>query len=126
MTFALVNGVLHREPERRTSKNGKAFVTASLRCKDGDGSAFWRVTGFSESACDELLRLKAGDAVSVQGQMKAELYQPEGGEPRLSLSVIADHVLALRQPAKQRPRAERRPGAPYRMAEEQLNDPPPF
>ena len=42
-----------------------------------------------------------GDTVSLQGQMKAELYTPAGKfEPRISLSIIANSVLALRQAAK--------------------------
>lgn len=34
--------------------------------------------------------------------MKVELYHPENGEPRLSLSLVADQVLALRQPPRKR------------------------
>lgn len=50
----------------------------------------------------ELLRLSDGDAVSCQGSMKAEIYKPDNGEPRLSLSLVADQVLALRQPPRKR------------------------
>ena len=49
-----------------------------------------------------LRRFTDGDAVSIQGALKAELYAKDGGEPKLSLSIIADHVLALRQPPKPR------------------------
>ena len=44
------------------------------------------------------MRLADGDSCCVQGAFKAELYQREAGEARVSLSIIADHVLALRQP----------------------------
>jgi single-stranded DNA-binding protein len=37
--------------------------------------------------------------VSVQGAFKAELYEKDG-EKRISLSIVADNVLALRQPSK--------------------------
>jgi hypothetical protein len=47
------------------------------------------------------MRLTDGDAISVQGAFKAELYE-KGGEKRLSLAIVADNVLALRQPAKPR------------------------
>jgi single-stranded DNA-binding protein len=73
-------------------------VTATIRVKDGDASQWWRVTVFSESAQAELMRLTEGDSCCVQGAFKAELYQREAGEARVSLSIIADHVLALRQP----------------------------
>jgi hypothetical protein len=34
----LITGTLFRAPEQRTSKNGKPFVTATLKAKDGDPS----------------------------------------------------------------------------------------
>jgi single-stranded DNA-binding protein len=100
--LALITGVLFRAPEQRTSKAGKPFVTATLRVKDGEASQWWRVTAFSESAQAELMRLEEGDALSVQGSFRAELYQPEGGEARVSLSIVADRVLALAQPPRER------------------------
>jgi hypothetical protein len=57
---------------------------------------------FYETVQAELLRLREGDSLSVQGALKAELYKPEGGEPKLSLSMVADHVLAVRQPPRER------------------------
>jgi hypothetical protein len=36
--FILITGTLFRDPEQRTSKNGKPFVTATLRVKDGNES----------------------------------------------------------------------------------------
>ena len=56
------------------------------------------MTAFSESVQAELMRLDEGESVCIQGAFKVELYQPEGGEPKASLSIIADNVLALRQP----------------------------
>jgi single-stranded DNA-binding protein len=100
--LAIVTGSLFRAPEQRTSKAGKPFVTATIRAKDGEASQWWRLTAFSETAQAELMRLDEGDACSVQGSVKVELYQPEGGEPKVSLSIIADRVLALRQPPKER------------------------
>jgi single-stranded DNA-binding protein len=47
------------------------------------------------------LRLQDGDAISVQGTLKAELYDKDG-EKRFSLSIIADNVLALLQLSKAR------------------------
>jgi single-stranded DNA-binding protein len=102
MTAILVTGALFKAPEGRTSKSGKVFVTATLRAKDGDAMTFIRIVAFSETVQAELLRLREGDSLSVQGAFKAGLYKPEGGEAKLSLSMIADQVLALRQPPKDR------------------------
>jgi len=99
----LVSGNLFRQPEQRTSKAGKLFVTATIRAKDGDASQFWRIVAFSESVQAELSRLTDGDALSVQGALKVETYERDG-ETKLSLSVIAEHVMALRQPPRQRER----------------------
>jgi single-stranded DNA-binding protein len=100
--FAIVTGSLFKAPEQRTSKAGPPYVTATLRIKDAEASQWWRVTAFSESAQAELMRLDEGDSCCVQGAFKAELYPPEGTQPKVSLSIIADHVLALRQPPKER------------------------
>jgi hypothetical protein len=59
------------------------------------------VLAFSESVQAELMRLTDGDALSVQGALKAETYEKDGAT-KLSLSVVADHVLALRKPPKAR------------------------
>jgi single-stranded DNA-binding protein len=100
-TYCLVTGSLHKAPETKISKANRGYTTATIKVRDGDGAQFWRVTAFSETAQAELLRLGDGDSVSVQGAMKAETYDKDG-ETRLSLSLVADHVLALRQPAKPR------------------------
>jgi single-stranded DNA-binding protein len=97
--YALIAGQLFRAPERRTSKAGKPFVTATIFVKDGEAAQWWKLLAFSESAQAELMRLADSDALSVQGQLKAETYEKDG-VTRLSLSVIADRVLALRQPAR--------------------------
>jgi len=105
-THLLVTGVLQREPETRTSRNGRAFVTATIRVKDGDASQFWRIFIFSETAQAEIMRLGEGDAFSVQGVPKIEMYRPAGAELRVSLSLTVDAVLALKQlPKERKPRA---------------------
>ncbi|MCI0465749.1 MAG: single-stranded DNA-binding protein [Beijerinckiaceae bacterium] len=100
--FAIVTGSLHKTPERRTAKTGRLYVAATLRAKDGEASQWWRVMAFSETAQAALMRLVEGDACTVQGAFKAELYRTEGGEQRISLSIVVDNVLALRQPRKER------------------------
>lgn len=102
--LALISGVLFRTAEQKTSKAGNPYVSATIRVRDGDASTFWRITVFSESAQAELLRLSEGDALAAQGAMRVELYTPEGGEPRISLSHVADNVLALRRPREERKR----------------------
>ena len=52
------------------------------------------------------MRLGEGDKVSVQGSLKVEPYTGRDGQTRINRTVFADHVLALRQPPRERkPRA---------------------
>jgi hypothetical protein len=69
--LALVTGSLFRNAESRTSKAGRPFVSAAIRAKDGDGSQFISVAAFSERAQTELMRLSDGDALCVQGALRA-------------------------------------------------------
>jgi single-stranded DNA-binding protein len=100
-TYALVSGALFREPERRMSKAGKPFMTATIRTKDGESTQWWKLVAFSETVQAELMRLADGDAISVQGAFKVETYEKDG-VTKISLSVVADHVLALRQAARKK------------------------
>ncbi|MEK4035316.1 hypothetical protein WOC76_07045 [Methylocystis sp. IM3] len=107
--FALITGILSRAPERRVGKSGKPYFIATLKAKDGDGFTFWRITVFSESAGEELMQLGEGDAVSAQGAMKAELYRPEGGEARISLSMVADAILPAKRKRERKDQGEDEP-----------------
>jgi single-stranded DNA-binding protein len=97
--YALITGTLFRALERRTSKAGKPFVTATIRAKDGADGTFWNIVAFSESAQSELIRLSEGEAMAVQGAMRIEEYEKDG-QKRVSLSIVAHHALALRQSRK--------------------------
>ncbi len=77
--------------------------------RDGEASQFWRVLAFSDTAQAELLRLDDGDAVSVQGALRAEVYSKDG-EARVGLTVIADAVLPPRSRRFGKARPRSRPG----------------
>jgi single-stranded DNA-binding protein len=102
MTAALVAGALFKTPEQKTSKTGKPFVTATIKVRDGEAFQWWRITVFSESAQAELMRLGEGDVLSAQGHLTAGLYTKDNGETKITFSIVADHILALRQPPRER------------------------
>jgi single-stranded DNA-binding protein len=103
--YCLLSGLLHRESVTRTGKeSGKVFWTALVRAEVGDAMLWANVVAFDEKAQAELMRLHAGEAVSVQGTMKIDVFE-KNGEPRASLDVVASHVCALRQPRHQKPGA---------------------
>ncbi len=91
----LIQGRLHKAPQSRTAKNGSAFVTCTVRVPTRDGaSLFASVICFSGTACQALVALSDGDAVSLSGEATLKLYQPkDGSEPRPSLDLLAHAVL---------------------------------
>jgi single-stranded DNA-binding protein len=104
--LVLISGALARAPESRISKSGKAYVTCSIKLMADNAPEFWSILAFSETAQAELLRLGEGDKVSVQGSFKIELYVARDNQTKISRTLFADHVLALRQPPRERkPRA---------------------
>ena len=99
---ALITGALSRAPELRTAKSGKAYATATVKVAADNAVDFWSVLAFSETAQAELMRLGEGDKLSAQGTFKIEPYTARDGQTRISRTLFADHVLALRQPPRDR------------------------
>ncbi len=90
----LLTGILHKNAVSRISQNGNAYVTCSVRVEQ-DGQTVWaNVICFEASAQAELLRLNAGDALSVQGKAMPKVYMKDE-EARPSLQVTATAVLPL-------------------------------
>jgi single-stranded DNA-binding protein len=104
MTVAvLISGSIFKAPEERMSKAGRRFVSATIKVGGESGTGeFWACLAFSDSTQAELLRLGIGDTLSAQGSAKIELYTANDGKTKISRTVFADHVLALRQPPKER------------------------
>lgn len=106
--LSLVSGTLHRDPETRAGKKGD-FTIATVKHLDGGGRAqFVRVTAFDPDAAAELAGLSKGDAVTVTGRLEAEIYQKDGEPPRVSLSIVAERVVALKQINREKIAASRK------------------
>jgi hypothetical protein len=100
----LITGTLFRPAEQKTSQAGKRYVTATMKAAsvDASNSEFWSVLAFSDTAQAELLRLGVNEKLSVQGGLKLETYTPANGETRISRTVFADCVVALRAAPKEK------------------------
>ncbi len=96
--FVLISGALFRDPVARQSKAGKQFATALIKSGTPNEIQWVNVACFDALAQSELLRLKAGDSISIQGLARVSVFQDKAGEHRASIDVTANHVLALRQP----------------------------
>jgi single-strand DNA-binding protein len=103
--YVLLTGSLFRGPEQRVSKASKPFVTATLLVKDGEESQFWNLIAFAEAPVAWLMNLHEGEEVAVQGRLQIGEYERDG-EKRVSLGVIADNILALRQPKRENPKID--------------------
>jgi len=100
----LISGSIFREPQQRTSQSGKRYVTTTIKAAAADNttSDFWSVLAFGDTASAELLRLAVGERVAIQGGLKLEVYTANDGQTKVSRTIFVDHVLAVRQPPKER------------------------
>lgn len=100
---------LSKGAEARTTKSGKAMTVLTAVVSDsGTDDPTWITVLAFEQAAERLAGLPKGAEVYAKGKLKAGLYQPEGGEPRVSLTLLATHVEPLvleRKPRKPRPPA---------------------
>lgn len=100
--FVLLSGVLHKDAVSRISQNGNEYVTCSVRVEQ-EGQTVWaNVICFDEMAQRELMRLKAGDAVSLQGKAMPKVYMKDE-EARPSLQVTANAVLPMQPKYQPKP-----------------------
>ena len=76
------------DPERRTAKNGKSYLTATIVVMG---------EGFAEAAIAQLGDLHAVDSLSAVGRLACEIYKPNSGEPRLSFRLSADRVINFKR-----------------------------
>ena len=99
----LVTGILQKDAVQRLTQNGNPYATCSVRVEQ-DGQTLWaNVICFDEAAQAELLRLRGGDALSVQGKATPKVYMKDD-EARPSLQVTASAVLALQPKYEPKPR----------------------
>ena len=102
MIAILVTGTLAADPQRRQAANGNPFATALLRVPTGEESALVSVIVFDPQACEDLLRLKKGDSVSITGRAKLTAWTGRDGETRHGLSVVAEQVMSAYQVGRKR------------------------
>ena len=101
MIRVLVSGRVHGQPETRTGKSGKPFITAKLRIDTGEEQSTWAsVIAFANEA-ERLAGLKDGDALSVSGRATLQAYAAKDGSPKASLAIVVDEVAAVRRKPKE-------------------------
>ena len=86
--YALINGYVFRDPERKTAKSGIDYAKASIKEGRGDETIFVSVTAFRDCA-DALMQARDGDAISVMGELKLRAYEKDG-QPKAAADIMAN------------------------------------
>ena len=81
--YALINGYVFRDPERKTAKSGIDYAKASIKEGRGDETIFVSVTAFRDCA-DALMQARDGDAISVSSN--CALMRKTANQKRLQTS----------------------------------------
>lgn len=119
MQKLIIVGNLTRDPEGRTTREGKqvcSFTVAVSRRNDREQSDFFRVSAWGKLAdiCNRYLA--KGKKVCVTGQVSASVYAPQNGEAKANLDVFAEEVEFLspagepRQTAPETPKTDAETG----------------
>lgn len=94
MIDGLIAGKLYGVPKEHTSKTGKPFAVAKVRCAAGDGeSLFVNVIAFDANTCTALLALGDGDSVALAGMLTPKVWTDREGNARPALDIVAAQVL---------------------------------
>ena len=94
MIDGLIAGKLYGTPKEHTSKTGKPFAVAKVRCAAGDGeSQFVNVIAFDANTCTALLALGDGDSVALAGMLTPKVWIDKDGNARPTLDIVAAQVL---------------------------------
>ena len=96
---AILAGSIAKLPVQKVGKSGKPFAILSVRETGVEPARWWSAILFGDGVPD-VLRLNVGDPVAPAGSVDAEVYTPQGGEPRVSWRFTADTVLTARKAAK--------------------------
>ena len=97
---AIVAGALFKAPASKVSKAGKPYALVTIREGKGDAARWWKAFVFGDDAMAQVLRLGDGDSIAVAGEFDCHTYEADGGEVRLSWSIMVDGVLSARKPAR--------------------------
>lgn len=93
---AILAGALAKPPVSKVGKSGKTFAILNVRETGVEPARWWSAILFGDAVPD-VLKLSAGDPIALAGSPDAEVYTPEGGEPRVSWKFTADAVLTARK-----------------------------
>lgn len=94
MNKLIITGNLTRDPELRTTQNGKnvCTFTVAVNRRKGDEADYFRVTAWDQLGDNCQRYLAKGRKVAVVGSVSVNSYTTQNGEHRASLDVSASEV----------------------------------
>jgi single-stranded DNA-binding protein len=102
-------GSIGKDPERKTSQAGRAYLRLNVRVGNGDGVQWVNVMAFND--VDDLAdRLKKDSKVYIEGAITADAWIDRDGKARASLSAmtwrcVETHRIGRNKQKKEEPRA---------------------
>lgn len=93
MIGAIVTGPLVGDPVERTTREGKPFVTATMRVAAGEDAIFVGLAAFNETAAARLRQMRAGGAASACGVLEPTRWTGKDGTERTGWRLTASEVL---------------------------------
>lgn len=119
MNTVILSGNIVRDPELRTTQNGKKVCSFSLAVEAGKDASGQRVADFFNivvwgETADALCRMKKkGQYIAVVGRLRNRKYQDKSGNNRVATEVVAsslDFGPAMHD-SKQQPAESAKPAA---------------
>lgn len=98
-------GRLGKDGELRQTKAGKPMAVLQVAVDAKEGDAWCTVLAFEELAA-AVAGLAKGAHVYAKGTLKVDLYTPQGGEPRVSLTLLANAIQPLVLERKAKPKRQ--------------------
>ncbi len=103
-------GRLTRDPESRTTTNGKAICDFSIavdkkfKPSDGPTADFFRVSCWEKTAEFVSTYLTKGRLVAIDGRLQSRKYTANDGTNREVVEVVAESVQGLDRPQEAQPK----------------------
>jgi single-strand DNA-binding protein len=88
---AALFGTLGRDAERKTSKNGKPYLRATIAVSEGEATTWVNATIFDQTAIDNAAKLVKGARVYVEGRISINEWTDRDGKQRHGLSIMSWH-----------------------------------
>lgn len=99
MIVTTITGILYKDPEQKTAKNGNPYTAAVLRAADSTGtSRYVSVIAYDADVRATLNQTGKGEGISLCGPLGFSAYLNKDGEPAPGISMQATGIMTARKP----------------------------